>query len=57
VVWQERARLLADARAVAQELTAVVARAEERFPGEPRTADVEVPQTADVEESQTADVE
>jgi len=41
VVWQERARLLADARAVAQELTAMVARAEERFPGEPRTADVE----------------
>jgi len=57
VVWQERARLLADARAVAQELTAVVARAEERFPEEPRTADVEVPQTADVEEPQTADVE
>lgn len=45
VVWQERARLLADARAVAQELTALVERANERFPDEPRTADVE----ADVE--------
>ncbi|MEO8967951.1 MAG: DivIVA domain-containing protein [Solirubrobacteraceae bacterium] len=41
VVWQERARLLADARAVAQELTAMVERAEQRFPEEPRTADVE----------------
>ncbi len=45
VVWQERARLLADARAVAEELTAMVGRAEERFPEEPRTADVEA-QTA-----------
>ena len=43
VVWQERARLLADARAVAEELTAMVQRAEERFPEEPRTADVEAP--------------
>ncbi len=41
VVWQERARLLADALAVAQELTAMVERAEQRFPEEPRTAEVE----------------
>jgi hypothetical protein len=40
VVWQERARLLADARAVAEELTAMVQRAEERFPEEERAADV-----------------
>ena len=40
VVWQERARLLADARAVAQELIALVQRAEERFPEEERTADI-----------------
>ncbi len=45
VVWQERARLLADARAIAEELTAMVQRAEERFPEEERTADVEA-QTA-----------
>ncbi len=43
VVWQERARLLTDARAVAQELIAMVERAEQRFPEEPRTADAEVP--------------
>ena len=40
VVWQERARMLADARAVAQELIALVQRAEERFPEEERTADI-----------------
>ncbi len=57
VVWQERARLLADARAVAQELTAMVTRAEERFPGEPRTADVEEHRTEDAEEARTADAE
>jgi DivIVA protein len=45
VVWQERARLLADARAVAEELTAMVQRAEERCPEEERTADAQA-QTA-----------
>lgn len=57
VVWQERARLLADAGAVAHELTAMVARAEERFPEEPRTTAVDELGTADVEELGTADVE
>ena len=45
VVWQERARLLADARAVAEELVAMVQRAEERFPEDERTADIQA-QTA-----------
>lgn len=41
VVWQERSRLLEDARAVATELAALVDRAEARFPEELKTADVE----------------
>ena len=42
VVWQERARLLADARAVAEELIAMVQRAEERFPEEVKAAETPV---------------
>lgn len=39
VVWQERARLLEDARTVAGELVALVERAEARFPEELKAAD------------------
>ena len=38
-VWQERARLLDDARAVADELVAVIERARERFPDEPKVSE------------------
>ncbi len=41
VVWQERSRLLEDARAIATELAALVDRAEARFPEELKTADVQ----------------
>lgn len=41
VVWQERAKLLEDARNVAGELVALVERAESRFPEELKSADVE----------------
>lgn len=41
VVWQERAKLLEDARGIAGELVALVERAESRFPEELKSADVE----------------
>ena len=41
VVWQERAKLLEDARNVAGELVALVERAELRFPEDLKSADVE----------------
>ena len=41
-VWQERARLLDDARAVADEMVAVIERARERFPDEIKAAETPV---------------
>lgn len=40
-VWQERARLLEDARTIGNELIALIDRAEARFPEDLKTADVE----------------